>query len=69
MTDINVNEVRRRCWHYLSPEVAAHAGLTWQELQRFVSGSFAATLGGSGLELSQPQLLALARRVGCCDND
>jgi hypothetical protein len=66
MTDIDIEAVRRRCWHYLSPEVAAHAGISLARLQAFVAGSFSA-LGSGAAELREQELLALARRVGCCD--
>jgi hypothetical protein len=32
--------VRKRAWHYLSPEVAAVAGMSIFQLQQFVAGTF-----------------------------
>jgi len=66
MTDIDVKAVRRRCLHYQSPEVASHAGLSLAELRHWVAGEFSA-LGGPEPVLADWQVLALARRVGCCD--
>ena len=31
--------VRKRAWHYLSPEVAAWAGMTLDQLKQFVAGT------------------------------
>jgi hypothetical protein len=54
--------VRERTPLYLSPEVAACAGITLRELQAFVSGAYA-PLGGGGVTLSGQQLTALALRM------
>ena len=37
------SEVRERAWLYLSPEVAAAAGLSLTELQQFIAGTQALT--------------------------
>ena len=66
MTDVDVPKLRARLHHFLNPEVASHAGISLQELQAFVSGE-CALMGGGGVELSDQQLLALAKRVGCCE--
>jgi hypothetical protein len=55
---LTVKQVRDRAHHYLSPDVAAAAGLTLQELQQFVAGT---------QTLSEDQLLSLARRMGESD--
>jgi hypothetical protein len=65
--DVDVTKLRARLHHYLSPEVARYAGISVQELQTFVSGECAVLGGGGCVELSDAQLLALARRAGCCD--
>jgi len=40
MTHAQIKELRKRCWHYLHPDVAACAGLSLGELQQFVAGAF-----------------------------
>ena len=35
--------VRKRAWHYLSPEVAAWAGMTLDQLKQFVAGTLLLT--------------------------
>lgn len=55
MSNVNVQRVRDRAWGYLSPEVAASAGMSLQQLQRFIGGSFTP---------SQQQLELLAKRMG-----
>ena len=52
---IQVNAIRKRACHYLSPEVAARAGMTLFQLQQFVAGAFTPT---------DEQLTSLARRMG-----
>jgi hypothetical protein len=52
---VDINAVRERAWHYLTPEVAACAGLTLAELQQFVAGA---------VSLSDQQLECLAHRMG-----
>jgi hypothetical protein len=48
------NIIRKRAWHYLSPSVAACAGMTLAELQQFVAGSYQPT---------EDQLTLLAKRM------
>jgi hypothetical protein len=52
---VNIKPIRDRAWLYLNPGVAACAGMTLQELQQFIAGSF---------HPSEDQLAALARRMG-----
>jgi hypothetical protein len=47
-------QVRRRTWAYITPEVAGCAGLTMANLQQFIAHKFAPTA---------VQLKALARRM------
>ena len=47
--------VRRQIWLYLSPDVAVVAGMTVDQLQRFISGTFTPT---------PEQIEQLARRMG-----
>jgi hypothetical protein len=49
-----LERVRRTTPHYLSPDVAAHAGMTLEQMQRLIGGSF---------HPSPDQLRALARRM------
>jgi hypothetical protein len=46
--------VRSSLWHYLSFEVAAAAGISFEQMRLFMSGS---------VELTDAQLMALARRI------
>ena len=48
------DKVRHRVWQFISPEVAACAGLTIFDLQRFISGTFFPT---------DDQVQRLARRM------
>jgi hypothetical protein len=54
MTNEQTNAIRKRAWHYIEPSVAATAGMTIFEMQRFISYTFMP---------SDEQLLALARRM------
>jgi hypothetical protein len=47
-------QVRRRAWAYISPEVAACAGMTIQNMQQLIAGKYHPTA---------VQLNALARRM------
>lgn len=49
-----VRAIRLRAVHYLSPDVAACAGLTLQQLQQFTAGAH---------DLTDDQLERLARRM------
>ena len=51
---LNVKSVRDRAHHYLTPDVAAVAGMTLQQFQQFVAGTVTPT---------EEQLRNLARRV------
>ena len=51
----DVLSIRKRAWHYLSPEVAACAGLSLAQLQQFVAGT---------VTLTDDQLRDLATRMG-----
>jgi hypothetical protein len=53
MTDIT--KLRARVWHSLSPTTAAVAGLTVQNLQQFIAGTFFP---------NETQLRQLARYLG-----
>jgi hypothetical protein len=50
--------IRRRAWHFLSPEVAAAAGLQLDQLQQFVAGRFHPT---------DEQVMRLAERMRLTD--
>ena len=52
---VNIKKLRARAWHSLSPQTAAAAGLTVEQMQQFVSGSYQPT---------SEQLEQLARRMG-----
>ena len=52
---VDVKKLRDRTWHSLSPQTAAAADLTFQQLQQFAGGSFHPT---------PEQLEALARSLG-----
>ena len=49
-----LKQVRDRAWMYLSPEVAACAGMTLDQLKQFIAGTYFPT---------DAQLQALARRM------
>ena len=51
---ISAKKVRDRAWHYISPDVAAAAGMTFQQMQQFIAGTFTPT---------DTQLRDLARRM------
>jgi hypothetical protein len=55
MTIEAIAAIRKKCWHYLTPEVAAAAGLTLAQLQRFIAHQHTPT---------DDQLRALALRMG-----
>ena len=38
-----LENVKRRLWHYLNPDVAAYAGLKVQDLQHIISGTYTPT--------------------------
>ena len=42
MTAIQVDAIRRRCWHSISPTTAAMAGdgMTQADIQQFIAGTF-----------------------------
>lgn len=48
-------EVRKRVIHYISPEVAQSAGISFEKLRGFISGYAI---------LSEKELVLLARRIG-----
>ena len=52
---IDVKAVRDRALHYLTPDVAASIGLTFQQLQQFADGGMQT--------LSEDQLQHLAARI------
>jgi hypothetical protein len=52
---ITIKQVRDRAAHYLAPDVAAVAGMSVEQLQRFVSVTYQPT---------SEQLEQLARRMG-----
>jgi hypothetical protein len=51
---MNVKRIRARAMHYLTPDVAASAGMSLTELQQFCAGSF---------HPNREQIEALARRM------
>jgi hypothetical protein len=55
MSAPTVKEIRDRAWHYISPNVAADCGLSFDELKRFAFG---------GNTPNDEALSALARRMG-----
>lgn len=52
---ISLKQLRDRAWHSLSPQTAAAADMTFQQLQQFAGGNFHPT---------PEQLEALARSLG-----
>jgi hypothetical protein len=55
MSPRDVQALRSRCWHSLSPTTAAVAKISLAQLQQFVGGTF---------YLDAPQCEALARYLG-----
>jgi hypothetical protein len=55
MTNEQVRIIRKRAWHYLTPDVAACAGLTLDQMKQFTAHAYLPT---------DEQLLHLARRMG-----
>jgi hypothetical protein len=52
----NIDEIRKRCWHFLNADVAAAAGMaSIDELKQFIAGTFTP---------SPEQLEKLSRRMG-----
>jgi hypothetical protein len=37
---IDINEIRKRAWHYLTPEISAEASMTLDQLKQFIGGTF-----------------------------
>lgn len=53
--ETDVKKIRKRTWHYISPEVAACAGMTVADQQQFIAHQYTPT---------PEQLRCLALRMG-----
>ena len=58
--ETDVKAIRKRTWHYLSPEVAACADMTVADQQQFIAHQYTPTA---------EQLRSLALRMGMYTND